>query len=58
VHGRLGFGWMAGDLNPAGVVGDTRLATAEIGRAIAEHQAQGFAELLADVARFDLGRLI
>ena len=57
-HGRLGFGWMAGDLNPSGVVGDTRLATAEIGRAIAEHQAKGFAELLGDVARFDLGRLV
>ncbi|GGD26546.1 creatininase family protein [Aureimonas glaciei] len=56
-HGRLGFGWMAGDLNPAGVVGDTRLATAEMGRTIAEHQAKGFAELLVDVARFDLRRL-
>lgn len=57
-HGRLGFGWMAGDLNPSGVVGDTRLATAEIGRAIAEHQARGVAELMGDVARFDLGRLV
>lgn len=56
-HGRLGFGWLAGDLNPAGVVGDARLATAAIGRAIAEHQAARFAEFLEDVAGFDLDRL-
>jgi creatinine amidohydrolase len=53
-HGRLGFGWMARDLNPSGTVGDARLATAEMGRAIAEHQARRCAEFLDDVARFDL----
>lgn len=57
-HGRLGFGWMAGDLNPAGVVGDARLASAALGRAIAAHQAAGFTDLLADVLAFDLGRLV
>ncbi|RZI61059.1 MAG: creatininase family protein, partial [Zymomonas sp.] len=56
-HGRLNFGWMAGDLNAAGVVGDTRLATAEIGAAIAAYQAAGFAEMVADVLAFDLARL-
>lgn len=56
-HGRLGFGWMAQDLNPAGVVGDATLATAGIGRAIAAHQAEAFARFLAEVAAFDLGRL-
>ncbi|MBC8130315.1 MAG: creatininase family protein [Rhizobiaceae bacterium] len=56
-HGRLAFGWMSHDLNPAGVVGDTRLATAEIGRVIAEHQAAGFTTFLAEIAAFDLGRL-
>jgi creatinine amidohydrolase len=56
-HGRLNFGWMAGDLNPAGTVGDARLATAEMGAAIAAHQAAGFAEMVADVLAFDLARL-
>lgn len=56
-HGRLGFGWMAGDLNEAGVVGDARLATAEIGRAIADHQADAFIAFLGDVLAFDLDDL-
>ncbi|MEF2550430.1 creatininase family protein [Aurantimonas sp. A2-1-M11] len=56
-HGRIGFGWMAGDLNPAGVVGDARLATAEIGAAIAAHQAEAFTPFLDDVLAFDLARL-
>ncbi|MCW4115333.1 creatininase family protein [Aurantimonas sp. MSK8Z-1] len=56
-HGRLGFGWMADDLNPAGVVGDARLATAAIGAAIAAHQADGFVAFLKDVLAFDLQRL-
>ena len=56
-HGRLGFGWMADDLNPLGVVGDATLATAEIGRAIADHQAAAFIEYVEDVLAFDLSRL-
>ncbi|SJZ79559.1 creatininase family protein [Consotaella salsifontis] len=56
-HGRIGFAWSAGDLNPQGAVGDARLATPEIGRAIACHQAVGFIELLADMLAFDLKRL-
>lgn len=56
-HGRLGFGWMARDLNPAGVVGDARLATADIGAAIAAHQAASFLAFLDDVLAFDLDRL-
>ena len=56
-HGRLGFGWMAGDLNEHGVVGDARLATAEIGRAIADHQANAFIAYLRDILSFDLADL-
>ncbi|MBO0905286.1 creatininase family protein [Jiella sonneratiae] len=56
-HGRLGFGWMAGDLNRAGVVGDAGLATPEIGRAIAEHQAEAFVAFLRDVLAFDMDDL-
>ncbi|WP_062208250.1 creatininase family protein [Aureimonas sp. AU12] len=57
-HGRLGFGWLAEDLNPVGTVGDARLASAEMGEAIADHQARAFAEFVADVAAFDLADII
>ena len=56
-YGPVSFGWLASDLNPAGTVGDATLATAEKGRAIAEHQAARFAELCLEVAAFDLGLL-
>ncbi len=51
------FAWMAQDVHPAGVAGDASLATAEKGKATAALQAQGFAELMADVARFPLAKL-
>ncbi|EAU43301.1 putative creatine amidohydrolase [Fulvimarina pelagi HTCC2506] len=57
-HGRLGFGWMSDDLNPAGVVGDSSLAEPEIGRAIAEHQADAFITFIDEVAAFDVARRI
>ncbi|WP_420391697.1 creatininase family protein [Acuticoccus sp.] len=53
-HGPHAFAWKAGDLSPYGVVGDATRATADMGRAIAEHQAAGFVELLRDVAAIDL----
>jgi creatinine amidohydrolase len=49
--GTQAFAWMASDLNPAGVVGESSRATAEKGAASANHQAQGFVTLLKDVAR-------
>ncbi|MCQ0988393.1 creatininase family protein [Jiella marina] len=57
-HGRLGFGWMAGDLNAEGVVGDARHATPEIGKEIAEYQADRFIGFVEDVLAFDLGDLV
>lgn len=51
------FGWLSSDLNPLGVVGDARLASAEKGAAHANHILTGFAGLLGEVARFDLGWL-
>lgn len=57
IHGDHGFGWKAGDLNPNGVVGDAAAATAEMGATIARHQAEGFIELLRDVAAIDLSVL-
>ena len=47
--GTHAFAWSAKDLNPHGVVGDASVATPEKGRAVAEHQARGFAALLEDV---------
>lgn len=49
--GTHAFAWMAGDLNPHGVVGEAALATAEKGRLTAEHQADGFITLLKDVRK-------
>lgn len=53
-YGPHRFGWLSGDLNPLGVVGDARLASAEKGAAHAAHILTGFAGLLDEVARFDL----
>jgi creatinine amidohydrolase len=53
----VGFGWMSQDINAAGTVGEAHLATAEKGRAIADHVADGFISLLRDVAAFDLSQL-
>ncbi|MGG7566549.1 creatininase family protein [Rhodovulum sp. DZ06] len=47
--GGITYGWMASDLNPAGVVGNAAIATAEKGRATAEHQVDGFIKLLRAV---------
>ncbi len=53
--GTHAFAWIAGDLNPAGAVGEAAAATAEKGKSTAVHQAQGFVQLLKDVraARLD-----
>jgi creatinine amidohydrolase len=55
--GQHAFGWIAQDLNPEGAVGDASAATAGKGRFTAEHQADGFIELLREVARFPLNDL-
>ena len=49
--GTHAFAWMAGDLNPNGVVGNAAAATAEKGRLTAEFQADGFIRLLRDVRK-------
>ena len=56
-YGAVQFGWVAEDLNPAGVVGNAAAGSAEIGRAIAQHQAAGFAKLCEEVNRFDIEKL-
>ena len=52
-----GFGWMTQDINPAGAVGNAAAATAEQGEAALAHGAKAFIALLAETARFDIGRL-
>ena len=51
------FAWAAQDLNPAGAVGDATAATADKGKALIDHGARAFVELLADVQKFDLALL-
>jgi creatinine amidohydrolase len=48
--GPIGYGWIASDLNPAGVAGEAHLATAAKGSAAAGHQAAGFIALARRVA--------
>ncbi|WP_332712057.1 creatininase family protein [Pelagibacterium mangrovi] len=55
--GRHRFGWLSSDLNPQGVAGDATIATAEQGALLADQIHAGFAQLLDDVARFDLSWL-
>lgn len=53
-HGRTRPGWISRDLNPQGVVGNAAAATAEKGARSAAHALASFAELIDDVAGFDL----
>jgi creatinine amidohydrolase len=52
--GRSGYGWQTQDLNPAGVVGDAAAATPELGAALVAHAANGLAQLIGDLLRFEL----
>ena len=53
-HGPVGFGWLAGDLNPSGTVGDAASANAAAGRDISAHQADAFIALAQEVCDLDL----
>ena len=56
-YGPHAFGWKMSDLSPQGVTGNATAASAQAGEAILDHAATGFAELLQDVAKFDLNKL-
>lgn len=56
--GTHAFAWIAGDLNPHGVVGNAAAATAEKGRLTAAHQAAGFVRLLQDIRKASLSDYI
>ncbi|MBI3454062.1 MAG: creatininase family protein [Rhodospirillales bacterium] len=55
--GRFRFAWQAQDLNPAGTVGDARLANVDAGRVLAEQAASALVALVADLSRLDMGIL-
>lgn len=55
--GPVSYGWIASDLNPAGVVGNARAGSAEKGRATAAHQVAGFIALLRAVEARSLAGL-
>ncbi|HMB48887.1 MAG TPA: creatininase family protein [Afifellaceae bacterium] len=55
--GGVGIGWQAQDIHEDGVAGDASAASAETGQKIVDHAAAGFAELVAETARFPLGRI-
>jgi len=56
-RGPAGFAWQAQDLNPAGAVGDARLAAAEHGQALVQQAAASLAEILGEVSRAPLDLL-
>jgi creatinine amidohydrolase len=56
-EGQASFSWIADDLNPQGVVGDARLATAAMGERLVEHYGRILAEVVMDARDFPLDRL-
>ena len=56
-EGEAPFAWLADDLNPQGVVGDARLATAALGERLVSHYARVLAEVILDARDFPLDRL-
>jgi creatinine amidohydrolase len=56
--GAAGLGWQAQDLHREGVCGDATRATADAGRAVVDHAARCLVELLDELVRFPLSRLV
>ncbi len=55
--GPAAFAWLAGDLNPLGVVGNATLASKETGKTLLRHYATILADIIEDAYRFPLDRL-
>ena len=53
-YGPHAFGWTMGDLSPDGVTGNAAAASAATGEALIANAVAGLADLMRDVARFDL----
>lgn len=56
-YGPHAFGWKMSDLSLAGVAGNAAAATADKGERILDHAVAGLADLMRDVAKFDLSTL-
>lgn len=56
-YGPHAFGWKMGDLSPEGVTGNAAAATAQAGERLIDNAAAGIADLLRDMARFDIATL-
>lgn len=56
-YGPHAFGWKMSDLSPNGVTGNAAAATADKGERILDHAVAGLADLMRDVAKFDLSTL-
>ena len=57
-EGAASFAWLAGDLNPSGVVGDALRADADLGATLVAHYAGVLAEVIRDARSFPLDRLV
>ena len=57
-EGSASFSWLAGDLNPDGVVGDATLADADLGERLVSHYGSVLAEVIEDTRAFPLDRLV
>lgn len=56
-YGPHAFGWKMSDLNKDGAAGNASQATAAKGEAFLDHAVKGLAELLTDMAAFDVDEL-
>lgn len=52
--GPVSVGWMMDDLHPEGAAGQAQLATEDAGKAIVEHAAERYAQLLSEVAAYPI----
>ena len=57
-EGEASFAWLAGDLNPQGVVGDATLATPEMGAQLVAHYSRFLADVILDALEFPLDLLV
>ncbi|KPF46260.1 creatininase family protein [Rhizobium sp. AAP43] len=53
-YGPHAFGWKMADLNPQGVAGNAKAATADKGERLIEHAVKGLVELIEDMRQFDV----
>jgi creatinine amidohydrolase len=56
-EGRIGFGWQTQDINPDGACGNALDADAGRGRALVDHAAGAFVELLREIDRYPLDNI-